>query len=60
MEEKFGAGEEAVYAHSQDPDKIILLQRHRSYRTDSFVEDFEKLGFSCEQIEEAYERYINS
>ena len=60
MEEKFSAGEQAVYAHSRDPDKIILLERHRSYRTDHFVEDFKKLGIDLEEIERAFEEYQRS
>ena len=54
MEEKFGAGEEAVYEHRSDPDKITLLQRHRSMLSEHFISQFEGIGFSRQQIEEAY------
>jgi hypothetical protein len=60
LEEKFRTGDMAVYEHTRDSERIILLQIHRSYRTDHLVEDFEKIGISRDQIEWAFEQYQRS
>ena len=60
LEEKFPAGEMAVYEHTQDSERIILIPIHREYRTEHFVEDFSGIGIDREQIETAFERYERS
>ena len=60
LEEKFRTGDMAVYEHTRDSERIILLQIHRSYRTDHLVEDFRKIDISREQVERAFEQYEQS